>query len=195
MLASADFPAAGEVFQGAAGFFQTFYQQEGDYAQLLDQLGSRFEIVLVGPKPFPSCRYTHCAVTGVLDLVRKHSIKARDIQEVRVQIGERDMRSVGGWSEDEKKKKHRPEGVVDAQFSIPYTVAATLVSGGLSLEEFTDAKLRSEEILDLAARVKTDSHAGIRPRPDGCQTASRRDRHARRQSVQRKSHLSEGQSK
>ena len=72
-----------------------------------------------------------------------------------MQIGERDMRSVGGWSEDEKKKKHHPEGVVDAQFSIPYTVAATLVSGGLSLEEFTDAKLRSEEILDLAARVKT----------------------------------------
>ena len=154
-LASVGYPAAGEVLQGAAGFFQTFYQQEGDYAQLLDQLGSRFEIVLVGPKPFPSCRYTHCAVTGVLDLVRKHAIKARDIDEVRVQIGERDMRSVGGWSEDEKKKKHRPEGVVDAQFSIPYTVAATLVSGGLSLEEFTDAKLRSEEILDLAARVKT----------------------------------------
>ena len=155
LLAKADFPAAGEVFQGQAGFFQTFYQQEGDYAALLDQLGSRFEIVLVGPKPFPSCRYTHCAVTACLNLLGKHSIKASDIQEVRVQIGERDMRSVGGWSEDEKKKKRRPEGVVDAQFSIPYTVAATLVSGGLSLEEFADAKLHSEEILYLAARVKT----------------------------------------
>lgn len=154
-LASVGYPAAGEVLQGAAGFFQTFYQQEGDYAQLLDQLGSRFEIVLVGPKPFPSCRYTHCAVTGVLDLVRQHGIEAQDIQEVRVRIGERDMRSVGGWSDDEKKKKHRPEGVVDAQFSIPYTVAATLVSGGLSLEEFTDEKIRNAEILDLAARVKT----------------------------------------
>ncbi|MGH7888902.1 MAG: MmgE/PrpD family protein, partial [Candidatus Binatia bacterium] len=155
LLASVGYPAAGEVLQGAAGFFQTFYHQEGDYASLLDQLGSRFEIVLVGPKPFPSCRYTHCAVTGVLALVRKHSLKARDIEEVRVRIGERDMRSVGGWTEDEKKKKHRPEGVVDAQFSIPYTVAATLVSGGLSLEDFTDAKLTSAEVLDLAARVKT----------------------------------------
>jgi 2-methylcitrate dehydratase PrpD len=155
LLASVGYPAAGEVLQGAAGFFQTFYQQEGDYAALLDQLGSRFEIVLVGPKPFPSCRYTHCAVTACLKLLSKHSIKASDIQEVRVQIGERDMRSVGGWSEEEKRKKRRPEGVVDAQFSIPYTVAATLISGGLSLEDFTDAKLRNEEILDLAARVKT----------------------------------------
>jgi 2-methylcitrate dehydratase PrpD len=154
LFAAAGFPAAGEVFQGSAGFFQTFYRQEGNYDALLDQLGSRFEIVHVGPKPFPSCRYTHCAVTACLDLLCKHAITASDIQEVRVQIGERDMRSVGGWTEDEKKKKHRPEGVVDAQFSIPYTVAATLVSGGLSLEEFTDAKLRNEEILDLAARVK-----------------------------------------
>jgi 2-methylcitrate dehydratase PrpD len=155
LLAVAGFPAAGEVFQGSAGFFQTFYRQEGDYDALLDQLGSRFEIVLVGPKPFPSCRYTHCAVTGCLSLLRKHSINVTDIQEVRVQIGERDMRSVGGWTEDEKKKKRRPEGVVDAQFSIPYTVAATLLSGGLSLEDFTDAKLRSDELLELAARVKT----------------------------------------
>ena len=77
-----------------------------------------------------------------------------DIQEVRVQIGERDMSSVGGWSEDEKRKKHRPEGVVDAQFSIPYTVAATILSAGLSLEDFTEAKLRSDELLELATRVK-----------------------------------------
>ena len=154
MLAAAAFPASGEVFQGSAGFFQTFYEREGDYDALLDQLGGRFEIVLVGPKPFPSCRYTHGAVTGCLNLLRHHSIKGHDVQEIRVQICERDMRSVGGWTEDEKKKKRRPEGVVDAQFSIPYTVAATLMSGGLSLEEFTDAKLRNEEILDLAARVK-----------------------------------------
>jgi 2-methylcitrate dehydratase PrpD len=154
LLAAAAFPASGEVFQGPAGFFQTFYGQEGDYDALFDQLGSRFEIVLVGPKPFPSCRYTHCAVTACVNLLRGHSIKGPDVQEIRVQIGERDMRSVGGWTDDEKKKKRRPEGVVDAQFSIPYTVAATLVNGGLSLEEFTDAKLRNEEILDLAARVK-----------------------------------------
>src|SRR6185369_10909043 len=79
LLARAGYPASGEVLQGAAGFFQMFYQQEGDYAALLDQLGKRFEIVEVGPKPFPSCRYTHCAVTACVSLLRKHSIKASDI--------------------------------------------------------------------------------------------------------------------
>ncbi len=154
LLAAAGFPAAGEVLQGPAGFFQTYYRQEGDYDTLLEGLGSRFEIVLVGPKPFPSCRYTHCAVTGALNLLRTHSINPTDIEEVRVQIGERDMRSVGGWTEDEKRKKARPEGVVDAQFSVPYTVAAALLRGGLSLEEFGEARLGSEEVLNLAARVR-----------------------------------------
>jgi 2-methylcitrate dehydratase PrpD len=153
-LAAAGFPAAGEVLQGSAGFFQTYYGKEGDYQALLDGLGSRFEIVLVGPKPFPSCRYTHCAVTGALNLLRSHSIDPNDIEEVHVRIGERDMRSVGGWTEDEKRKKHRPEGVVDAQFSVPYTVASALLRGRLSLEEFSDAHLRNEEVLNLADRVK-----------------------------------------
>jgi len=64
LLASVGYPAAGEVLQGTAGFFQTFTSRKVLH-QVLDQLGSRFEIVLVGPKPFPSCRYTHCAVTLV----------------------------------------------------------------------------------------------------------------------------------
>ena len=154
LLATAGYPAAGEVFQGLAGFFYTFYRQEGDYDAVLDRLGNRFEIVSVGPKPFPSCRYTHPAVTGVLNLLQKNSLRADEIEEVRVHIGERDMRSVGGWNEDDKKKKYCPEGVVDAQFSIPYTVAAALLHGGLTLEDFTDASLRNEKILRLASRVK-----------------------------------------
>jgi 2-methylcitrate dehydratase PrpD len=161
LLASAGFSGAGELFQGKGGYFNFFYNQEGDYDLILDQLGKRFEIVEVGPKPYPSCRYTHPAVTGVLSLLSKHSIDAENVAEVRVQIGERDMRSVGGWTDEDKKKKCRPQGIVDAQFSIPYTVAATLVHGRLSLDEFTDDKLRSEEILSLASRVKTILNAEL----------------------------------
>ena len=158
LLASAGFPGAGELFQGKGGYYDFFYGQEGDYDLITHELGRRFEIVEVGPKPYPSCRYTHPAVTGILQLMQQHSLKAENIQEVRVQIGARDMRSVGGWTDQDKKKKYRPEGIVDAQFSIPYTVAATLVRGRLSLAEFTDSELRNQEILNMAQRVKTELH-------------------------------------
>jgi 2-methylcitrate dehydratase PrpD len=152
-IAAAGFPGAGELFQGPGGFYNFFFREDGDYELILDQFGRRFEIVQVGPKPYPSCRYTHPAVTGVLGIIDERSIAPDDIEAVRVYIGERDMRSVGGWTEAEKQKKHRPQGIVDAQFSIPFTVAATLVNRRLSLEEFTDANLRNEEILALAGRV------------------------------------------
>ena len=86
-------------------------------------------------------------------MIDKRSIAPDDIEAVRVYIGERDMRSVGGWTEAEKQQKHRPRGIVDAQFSIPFTVAATLVNRRLSLEEFTDANLRNEEILALKPQI------------------------------------------
>jgi 2-methylcitrate dehydratase PrpD len=181
LIASAGFPAAGEIFQGRSGFFQTFYGEEGDYELILDQLGSRFEIVSVGPKPFPSCRYTHPAVTAILGLLREHAVTPDAIHEVRVYIGERDMRSVGGWTDEEKRKKYRPEGIVDAQFSIPYTVAASLVNRKLSLDEFTDAELRNERILALADRVKPildraldDWPANVKPQIVEIETGDRR---------------------
>ena len=158
LLARADFPAAGEVFRRLPVFSKPFTSRKVIMPSCSINSAAVLKSFWLDRSPFPSCRYTHCAVTACLSLLHKYSIKAHDIQEIRVQVGERDMRSVGGWSEDEKKKKHHPEGVVDAQFSIPYTVAATLVSGGLSLEEFTDVKLRSEEILDLADAGENPSH-------------------------------------
>lgn len=153
-LARAGFPASTEIFSGTEGFFQTFYGQEGDHIALLDGLGTRFEIVSVGPKPFPSCRYTHAAVSAALALRAEHGVDARAIRAVRVHVGERDMRMVWGTSEEERRHRIRPQGVVDAQFSIPFTVAAALVRGHLTLEEFTESGLQSPDILALAARLE-----------------------------------------
>ena len=44
---------------------------------------------------------------------------------------------------------------MQAQFSIPYTVATALVDGGVRLEHFTDAGLQRQDILALAAKVET----------------------------------------
>jgi 2-methylcitrate dehydratase PrpD len=154
LLAAEGFPAAGEIFSGPTGYFQTYYKEEGDLDTLLDGPGRRYEIVSVGPKPFPSCRYTHPAVTGVMSLLRDHPITVEEIAEVRVRVGERDMHAVWGREEMERKKRYRPEGIVDAQFSIPYTVAVTLLRGKLTLDDFTDEAISNEAVLSLAERVK-----------------------------------------
>ncbi len=47
-----------------------------------------------------------------------------------------------------------PRTVVQAQFSIPYTVATAFVDGGVRLEHFSDAALQRKDILALAAKVE-----------------------------------------
>jgi 2-methylcitrate dehydratase PrpD len=44
---------------------------------------------------------------------------------------------------------------VQAQFSIPYTVACALLRGDVGLADFTDAALTDPEVRELAAKVDT----------------------------------------
>ena len=47
-----------------------------------------------------------------------------------------------------------PRTIVEAQFSIPYTVAAAWIDGGLGIGHFSDEGLQRADILALASRVK-----------------------------------------
>jgi 2-methylcitrate dehydratase PrpD len=55
----------------------------------------------------------------------------------------------------------RPQTVVQAQFSIPFSVAAALLDGQVSLRHFTDEGLRRADILALAAKVDCTVDAAI----------------------------------
>jgi 2-methylcitrate dehydratase PrpD len=47
-----------------------------------------------------------------------------------------------------------PRTIGEAQFSIPYAVAAAWIDGGLGLVHFTDDALRRSDVLALASRVQ-----------------------------------------
>ena len=50
--------------------------------------------------------------------------------------------------------KQNVETMLDAQFSLPYSIATTLVSGGAMLDQYTAAALKRPEVLELARRVQ-----------------------------------------
>jgi 2-methylcitrate dehydratase PrpD len=43
--------------------------------------------------------------------------------------------------------------MVDAQFSIPWTVATALVKGKVTLEDFTETAIRRKDVLEVARKV------------------------------------------
>src|SRR5919206_3509760 len=85
----------------------------------------------------------------------RHRIDPRRIARIDLGVPGAVLRTIG----EPREEKLRPRSGYHALFSGPFTVATALFSrgGGLGVyfDDFTDAKARDPEILDLAAKVHT----------------------------------------
>jgi len=152
MLAARGFRAQRDIFAGGDSYYRVLHGRDGDLGVLLDRLGERFEVVNVGPKAYPSCRYTHGPVDAALALTIENDLRPTDIAEIRVTVGARDYQMVFG-GEAGLADKQQPRSVVDAQFSIPYTVAAAVTRRRLFLDDMTEQAITRPEVVALAKRV------------------------------------------
>lgn len=152
VLASKGFRAHQSIFSGARGFYQGLYKREGNLDVLLHELGERFEGVNVGPKGYPSCRYTHAPIDAALSIMRQQKLKPEEVEEVTVTLSPRHNFHMFGEGEALAVKR-APKTIVDAQFSVPYTLAAAVMRGNLTLDEMSEASWADAKILDLARRV------------------------------------------
>ncbi|MEK7214165.1 MAG: MmgE/PrpD family protein [Chloroflexota bacterium] len=179
-LAGHGFLAQQDVFQGPRGYYKVAFGREGNPEAITKDLGKVFEVVNVGPKGYPSCRYTHPALDATLALVRRYDVRPDAIAGVHVTLSRRDYDAVWGG--------HPPATDVDAQFSIQYAVAAALSHGQFFLEETHESSWRDPAILQLQQRITAEVDPGydkwfleVKPAqvtitlPDGRQVAQRID--------------------
>jgi len=130
-LAREGYQGAAEAIEGKWGFLHA-YAPAADPAKAVDGLGRRWETMKIAVKPYPSCRYTHAAVDGVLALAREHGIQAGDVEEVTVGLPEAGWKITG----DPEPAKQSPKSVVDGQFSMAFCAAVALRSGGLAWDDY-----------------------------------------------------------
>ena len=122
-----------------------------DLSLLTEGLGERFEILNIDKKPYPCCRTTHHAIDAALALRGKAGL-AGDldrIDEILVETYEVGVLQCGF--------PENPQSPVEARFSIPYTAAAALVKGRVTLAEFTDEVLRNPQVRRLAGVTRVVS--------------------------------------
>lgn len=125
----------GGLYQAISDFF--------DMEELDRDLGQRYEIMEMDKKPYPCCRTTHHAIDAALGL--RDQVFPEEIEGIRVETYEVGVLQCGSQA--------YPKTSVEAKFSIPYTVAAGLVRGRVSLDEFTKEVLEDERIRVLAEKV------------------------------------------
>jgi len=109
----------------------------------IEKLGSFWELERHYFKPHPGCRWTHVPTQTLQKLMAKNNIRPTDIDTVTVRT----------LSKASHLDNCAPSTMEDAQYSIPYIVAATLVDGECGPLQMQADKLVDPAILDMASRV------------------------------------------
>ena len=81
------------------------------------RLGARWTVEELSFKPYPACRWVHAALEAAEHLMREGNLGAADIREVEV----------GTFADVVVNfAERRPKTMVDAEFSLPWTMAVTI---------------------------------------------------------------------
>lgn len=138
------------TFEGVDGFFRVYLQNRYDAEVLRDGIGQRYEFTNLSYKPYPCCRFNHCGIEAALDLREALGSRAGAVRRIRVGLNRQAYQAVCTPIE----VRRSPQTIVQAQFSIPYTVAAALVDGRVGLGHFTDGLQERRDIIELAGKVE-----------------------------------------
>lgn len=160
LLAMSGVTGPREALEGRFGYYPVYHRGEYERGALLDDLGERYEIVNTSIKPYPCCKWTHQAIEAALCIIREDGVEPEAVEAVDVRLNRQAYNLVC----EPMHLKRRPRSVVDAQFSVPFTVAAAIVRGGVSLDTFTEESIRDPQILEMAQRVEATVDPGIEAR-------------------------------
>jgi len=153
-LAAAGVRGPAEAFEGRSGLLHA-YSDGADAGALLDAWDGVHEIDRTAFKPYPCCRYMHAAIDALAAIVREHQLDPNRVERVRVSLPPAGMR-LCAFPEDRKRS---PSSIVDAQFSMYYTVAATLAWGTVRWDDF--ARRGDPQIAALIERVVVESDPAV----------------------------------
>jgi 2-methylcitrate dehydratase PrpD len=151
-LAHQNFVGARRAYEGRFGLYASHLQQNFDPANLplaTAALGETWELLQVAVKPYPACHFVHACIDATLALVREHGLAPAEVDRIRALVPAETVKTVC----EPLANKRRPANSYDAQFSIPYVIAAALCRGQFTLAELEDGALADAKILALADRV------------------------------------------
>jgi 2-methylcitrate dehydratase PrpD len=114
--------------------------EDEEAKQYWDNLGQDWRIVGQYFKPHAVCRWAQPAVEAALMLQQTHRLSPDNINRIEVHT----------FHEAARLNIRHPQSTEEAQYSLPFPLAAALVHGSLGVTELTDAALTDPNILQLS---------------------------------------------
>lgn len=138
---------AADGFTGAPALL--VHGDRPDVAALWADLGVRWRIVEQYFKPHPVCRWAQPAVQAALDLRSRHGLTATQVDHAEVVT----------FLHAARLRTRRPATTEEAQYSLPFPVAAALARGAVGAAEVGPGGLADEQVLRLSdGMTVTESH-------------------------------------
>jgi len=140
------------AYEGRFGVFNSYLQgglEDERWGRATAGLGSIWETMAIAVKPLPACHFTHACADAAMILARQHQFEIDDIVRIKALVPGEVVKTVC----EPVANKRRPANAYDAQFSIPYLVAASLIRGRFTLAELEPEALNDEAILRVCDLV------------------------------------------
>jgi 2-methylcitrate dehydratase PrpD len=147
-MARQGFTADKAIFDGKNSVFDTYGGEDGiPLEDLVGQLAKPWEMTEPGVyvKRWPCCYCNHRPIGGMLQLMKKHGIKADEVTAIAIGFPP---------GSDTALVSHNPTTGLEGKFSIEYVAAATVLDGKLTLETFTDAMVQRPEVRAMMAKAR-----------------------------------------
>ena len=143
LSAQAGFRGGHGILDGKEGFWIMAGSDRCDFAKMTQGLGSEWLILGTDYKLHPSIAWSHPPFVALTQLLREHHLTPARIARVRV------------WSVGvDRIADYAPQGAVDAQFSLPYAIATTLLGEPLTPALYAENTLKSARVRAMLKRVE-----------------------------------------
>jgi len=151
-LAKSGFEGTRKTYEGRFGLYRAHLGaliERCDLDLATAGLGEQWQTGAIAVKPLPACHLTHAAADAAMILARTHDLAAEQIARIEVLVPKEVVPVVC----EPAAQKKRPSSAYEAQFSIPYIVATSLIRRRFTLAEIEPDAIADPATLALAQRV------------------------------------------
>jgi 2-methylcitrate dehydratase PrpD len=152
-LAAHGFTGGDNGLDGQWGFFQVL-GDGADLDRIIGKLGKTWSIVNPGVsfKPYPCGSLSHPSMDAMMKVVKDHDLKPDQIKAVRLRAGNNILEPLRyGVAKNE----------LEAKFSVPFLMAAVILTRRAGMREFTDEFVQSPAAQAMMRRVTAVHDAEI----------------------------------
>lgn len=141
LIAKAGFQGPHDPLGGSFGFLKAMAETVNPSVLSLET-DCNWNILGAYHKPYASCRHTHAAIDGALDIMRQHHPDLNEIEKIVVRM----------YGQGVKAHDHTDiPSIVAGKMSTPFCVGLALETGRAGIASFCEETIHNTEILRLAS--------------------------------------------